>query len=293
MIMQIPTSIFVTGGTGNFGGAVARSLLSKGIKVKVLTRNPSSENAIALNNIGASLIKGNLDDVTSYQDHVADVDGIFCVLPMEKNKESEIKKGKDLADLAVKYKIGHFVYSSVITAGEETNIPHWQSKTAIENYIKDLLLPYTIIRPASLYENFLIPQVKKSILKGKLVYPSDGNVVQQHIGAKDIGEIATKIFLNPRQYLGQTITVATEQMNLLQVTDLFSKVMHKKMKFQKLPPLITRIFMGKNLYLMFKWLDQHDMVYVKDINDVHHNFPGLLPLKDWIRFHFEKHRHHA
>ena len=82
-------------------------------------------------------------------------------------------------------------------------------------------------------------------------------------------------------------------MNLLQVTDLFSKVMHKKMKFQKLPPLITRIFMGKNLYLMFKWVDQHDMVYVKDINAVHHDFPGLLPLKDWIRFHFEKHRHHA
>ena len=100
--MQIPTSIFVTGGTGNIGGAVARSLLSKGIKVKVLTRNPSSENAIALNNIGATLIKGNLIDVAGFQKHVADVDGIFCVLPMEKNKDSEIKKGKDLADVANK-----------------------------------------------------------------------------------------------------------------------------------------------------------------------------------------------
>ncbi|MBA2499158.1 MAG: NmrA/HSCARG family protein [Chitinophagaceae bacterium] len=288
--MQIPTSIFVTGGTGNIGGAVARSLLSKGIKVKVLTRDPSSENAIALNNIGVELVKGDLNNIATYQDSVADVDGIFCVLAMEKNKDSEIKKGKDLADLGRKYKISHFVYSSVITADEETDIPHWQSKTAIENYIKQLQLPYTIIRPASLYENFLIPQVKKNILKGKLVYPSSGEIVQQYIGAKDIGEIATRIFLNPGQYIGQTLPVAAEQMNLFQVTALFSKVLHKKMKFQKLPSWITRLAMGKNLYRMFEWINEHDMVYVKNINDTHIEFPGLLPLKDWIRFHFERHR---
>src|SRR5690606_32383937 len=206
---------------GNIGGAVARSLLSKGIKVKVLTRNVASSNAIALSNIGATLIKGDLNDVATFQDHVADVDGIFCVLPLEKNKESEIKKGKCLADLAHHHKIAHFIFSSVISAGEVTNVPHWDSKTEIENYIKELQLPYTIIRPASLYENFLFPQVRKNIVRGKMVYPLNKNVVQQFIGARDIGEIATKIFLNARQYIGKTLPVAVEQMDMHQVTDLF------------------------------------------------------------------------
>ncbi len=33
-------TIFVTGGTGNQGGAVATSLIKNGFKIKVLTRNP-------------------------------------------------------------------------------------------------------------------------------------------------------------------------------------------------------------------------------------------------------------
>jgi len=35
-------TIFVTGGTGNLGGAVARSLIKNGFKVKILTCNPST-----------------------------------------------------------------------------------------------------------------------------------------------------------------------------------------------------------------------------------------------------------
>src|SRR5690606_5920001 len=142
-------------------------------------------------------------------------------------------------------------------------------------------------------ENFLFPQVRKNIVRGKMVYPLNKNVVQQFIGARDIGEIATKIFLNARQYIGKTLPVAVEQMDMHQVTDLFSKVMHKEIKFQKLPSWITRLFMGKNLFQMFEWVDHNQKDYTKEISLVQSEFSGLLSLKDWIRFHFEKHRNHT
>ena len=64
--------------------------------------------------------------------------------------------------------VKHFLYSSVIGADVHTGIPHWESKFQIENHIKQIGLSYTIIRPASLFENLLIPQVKSRLLKGKL-----------------------------------------------------------------------------------------------------------------------------
>ena len=73
----------------------------------------------------------------------------------------------NLANLAKEYDVKHFLYSSVIGADLNTGIPHWESKFKIENHIKQINLPYTIIRPASLFENFLIPQVKSRIVKGK------------------------------------------------------------------------------------------------------------------------------
>ncbi len=40
--------ILITGATGNQGGAIARQLLSKGYRVRAMTRNPDSAKAKAL-----------------------------------------------------------------------------------------------------------------------------------------------------------------------------------------------------------------------------------------------------
>jgi len=57
--MQIAKTILVTGGTGNQDGAVARNLISKEFKVKVLSRNPSSINSLQLSNLGIQLVAGD------------------------------------------------------------------------------------------------------------------------------------------------------------------------------------------------------------------------------------------
>jgi uncharacterized protein YbjT (DUF2867 family) len=147
-------------------------------------------------------------------------------------------------------------------------------------------LSYTIVRPTSLYENFLIPQVKKGILKGKLVYPVKKETVQQWISADDVGRISAEAFMHPTAYYGKTITVAAEQMNMQQVTDTFSQAMSKEIKYGKLPGLIIKIFMGKNLYKMFKWVDEHDAVFIKDLTAFKNQFPNLLDLKTWIQKRF-------
>ncbi len=284
--MTTNKTIFVTGATGNQGGAVARSLTQQGFAVKALTRNSKSSKAQALQKQNTHLVEGDLNNAETYREHLKDVYGIFSVQSAENGVEKEITQGITLANVAKEYEVKHFVYSSVFGADLNTGIPHWESKFKIENHIKRLDLPYTIIRPASLFENFLLPQVKSRILKGKLSSPVNKDVVQQFISSKDIGNIGAAIFLNPAEYVRRTILIATEQMDMQQVAILFSEVLGREIKYQKLPMFITRLVMGKDLYKMFTWINEKNMSAKENVESTRKEFKDFLNLESWIKNKF-------
>ncbi len=280
-------TIFVTGGTGNQGGSVARSLLQQGFTVKVLTRNTNSAKAQNLKKLNIELVKGDLNDASTYRKYLNDVYGIFSVQTFENGVKKEINQGITLATLGKEFGVKHFLYSSVFGAHLNTGVPHMNSKFEIENHIRQIGLPFTIIRPTSLFENFLIPQVKKGILKGKLVQPINRDTIQQYIAAEDVGKAAAKIFLNSNEYWGRTIPLATEQLSNQEVAEAFTKVLNKKIEFKKLPVLITRLFLGKNLYKMFKWIDEKSVFPMEDVESTRKEFTNLLSLENWIGMNFK------
>jgi uncharacterized protein YbjT (DUF2867 family) len=285
--MSMEKTIFVTGGTGNQGGAVTRRLLEKGFKVKVLTRHPDSEKSQNLKKQNVQLVQGDLDQPETYRAHLEEVDGVFSVQPLQKKPEREIRQGKTLAKLAKENHVSHFIYSSVAGADLGTGIPHWEAKYEIEDYIKHLDLPYTILRPVSLYENFLIKEVKTSLLKGKLVSPVNQEVVQQFVSADDVGKVCAGFFSLPFKYLFQTITIASEQMDLNRVSEIFSEKLNREITYQKLPSLVTRVFMGKHLYKMFSWINAHGGVFLKEEEKGNGDFPAFMDLKQWIEVSFK------
>ncbi|HMK03629.1 MAG TPA: NmrA/HSCARG family protein [Ferruginibacter sp.] len=285
--MQNSKTILVTGATGNQGSAAVKTLLDNGFSVKAITRDPSSAAAQNLKNLNATVVQADLNNNSSYRDQLKDVDGIFCVLTFVNGTEKEINQGISLVNLAKEYGVKHFIYSSVIGADLGTGIPHWESKSRIEDHLKASGLPYTIIRPVSFYENFLLPQVKSRILKGKLASPVKKEVMQQFISARDVGKTSAEIFMNPGRYLNRTITMAAEEMDMKAVASVFSEAMGKEINYQNLPMFITRLIMGKRLHTMFKWLNEHDAVFVKDLQAFKKEYPNLTALKDWIKLNFK------
>jgi uncharacterized protein YbjT (DUF2867 family) len=287
MTSQNRKSIFVAGSTGKQGTAVTKSLLNKGFNVKALVRNPASARAQLLRKWGAEIITGDLNEPGSFSEHVKTAYGVFCVLTFKDGTNVEMKQGFALADLAKEHRVNHFLYSSVIAADLNTGIPHWASKFQIENYIKEIGLPFTIIRPSSLYENFLIPPLKKRILKGKFPSPVHKDVVQQYISATDIGEISAAIFMNREKYLGKTFAIAAEQLSIEEVVNTFSVSLGKNIKIQKIPRFLVLLLLGKTIAKMMKWVNENDGVFVKDIDAFRKEFPGLVSLSEWIKIHFQ------
>ena len=279
--------IFVTGGTGNQGGAVARNLISSGFTVKALTRNPDSAKALDLKKLNIQLVKGDLNNADTYREHLKDIYGIFSVQTFENGVDKEISQGITLATLAKEFGIKHFLYSSALGTDLDSGVSHIDSKLKIENHIKQSGLPFTIVRPSSLYENFLIPQVKKGILKGKLIQPVDGDTILQYVAAEDIGKAATRIFENNERYIGKILPLATEQLSTLEVAQIFSEVLNKKIEYKKLPALIIKLFIGKSVYKMFKWMDEKNRFSTENVDATRKEFPNLLSLKTWIERNFK------
>ncbi|MEJ7778148.1 MAG: NmrA/HSCARG family protein [Daejeonella sp.] len=236
--------ILVTGGTGKQGGAVARNLMQHGYTVKALTRNPDSPNALVLKNQNVILVKGDLNKPETYREHLTGVHGIFSVQTFENGISKEIQQGTVLATLAMESGVKHFLYSSAIGAHLNTGVPHLDSKFIIENHIRELAMPYTIIRPASFYENFLIPQVKKGILKGKLSQTINSHTIMPYIATDDIGKAAVKIFGNFQEYSGKTLTLGNEQLDSLKLAEKFSRALNKKVEYKRLPGIVVKLFFG-------------------------------------------------
>src|SRR5260370_3804842 len=283
-MLNADRTVLVTGATGRQGGAVVRHMLPKGWKLRALTRNSSSHAAQELGRQGVEVVEGDLEDVATLDRGSRGIYGIYSVQDFgEAGAKREVQQGKNLADVAKKAGVQHFVYSSVGGAERNTGITHWESKWEIEKHIRKLALPATILRPASFMETYHILEVEVGILKGKLADPILADKPYQTIATDDIGAYAALAFERPKDFIGLELEIAGSELTNLEAAKVFSRVMGKPVKFQKLPMPVVRLFLGKEFYEMFRWFN--DAGYKADIAGLRQRYPQihLHTLEEWLR----------
>jgi len=193
----------------------------------------------------------------SLVDAMMGCDGVFSVQNyFEYGADNEVQYGKNMADAAKKSGISHFVYNSVCGADSGTGVPHFETKNRIEQYIRNLGLPYTILRPVKFMENYYILQVFKGILSGKLFDAIKSGKEHQMIAVDDIGKYAACAFANPEKYKGKTFELAGDELTNEQIADTMTEVLGMNIKFKRLPLFIAKLAMDKEMYLMFKWFNE-------------------------------------
>lgn len=277
-------TVLVTGATGRQGGAVIRHMLLKGWKLRALTRNPSGREAQALARQGVEVVQGDLEDAASLTRASQGVYGIYSVQDFwAVGAKREVQQGKNAAAAAKKAGVKHFVYSSVGGAERHTGIPHWESKWQVEETIRELGLPATIIRPAAFMDMYYIDQVEVGILKGKLADPIRGDKPYQTIATDSIGAFVALAFDRPDEFIGKELEIAGSELTNLEAAKVFSRVLGKPVKFQKLPLPLVRLILGKEFYLMFRWFNEAG--FQADIAALRKRYPEvrLHTLEEWLR----------
>lgn len=272
--------ILVTGATGHQGGAVARELLRRGYRVRGLTRHPESDKAQALSKLGVEMVRGDFDDTPSLDLALRGAYGTFAMQNwVEAGTKGEIRQGKAFADAAKRAGIKHFVYTSVAAAGHKTGIEPFDTKYEIENYIRKIGLPYTIIRPVSFMTNF--DRNRTQIQKGTMSGVMAPDHKTQYIAVSDIGRFAADALDDPAHWLGRVIVIAGDEKSNAEVAQIFSRVIGRPVKYQQIP---WETFTKNAPPAMVKAVEYYRKAKPEaDVAALRREFPWMLTLEEYLR----------
>lgn len=279
--------VLVVGATGTQGGAVAHQLLGEGVDVYALTREPGSGDARRLAESGATIVEGDLYRPQSLREAMGPVDAVFGITDYwDEGYDGEVTQGINLANVAADAGVDHLVFSSVLGAGRETDVPVVDSKRRIETHIDRLDLPATIIRPGYFMQNFELRRT--DILAGTMALPLAPGVRLPIADAMDVGRLAARAFASTRQYRGQTIPLAGEELTLDELAESFGDATNTDVQPVHVPIDVARAKAGDDYASLFEWYNEEPLAgVVADLQRQHDFTPTSLPeylhANDWVR----------
>lgn len=272
-------TILVSGATGQQGGAVARHLAELGFNVRALTRNPNKPTARALADRGIEVVQGDLNDRRSLDRALAGTYGAFSVQNYyEAGFDGEINEGRILADAAKDASVTHFVYSSVGGADRKTGIPHFESKWQIEEYVRDIGLPATVLRPVYFMDNW--GRMKDAIMGGQLFQPLSPDTELQQIAADDVGAFAALAFSDPDRWMGRSLEIAGDELSMTKTAETLSRVLNREVKYVQVSWDAFEQQVGKELAAMYRWFE--DYGYEADIGALRKEYAPLKRLEEFL-----------
>ena len=274
--------IVVCGATGKQGGAVARNLLNRGFRVRGLTRNPQKPEAQALADQGAEVVQGDMEDRSAMDRALEGAYGIFSVQNFwGTGYDGEVQQGKTVADAAKAAGVEHFVYSSVGSAHRQTGIPHFESKWEIEEHVRQIGLPYTILRPTYFMQNW--EWTREMILGGTLAQPFDPDKPFQQVPVEDIGAFAAIAFENPDRWIGREVDLAGDEQSMSEIAETFSRVIGREVSYYQVPWDQFEEQVGEEVTLNSRWIN--DVGYEADIAALRQEYPELTSFERYLRSH--------
>jgi uncharacterized protein YbjT (DUF2867 family) len=212
--------ILVTGGTGRVGAEVVKELQKREMDIRLLVRKEGAPTPK-----GVEVAIGDLLDPVSVEKALRGVDKLYllnAVVP------DELTQGLIAYDLAKKLKLKHIVYHSVFRVEHFKDVPHFASKLAIENALREFEVPFTIIRPNYFIQNDAT--LKDALMAG--IYPMPlGNVGISVVDIRDIAE-ATAIVLTSKEHNGQTYNLnGPEAISGSKAASIWSQLLGKDIRY--------------------------------------------------------------
>lgn len=242
--MSTSQAFFVTGGTGQQGGHVARALLSLGHKVHAIVRDPSSPAALALQQLGALIFRGDFSDPASLHAAAVGTGGVFLnVYPVFTDPDGELKHAQNVISASRAAGVKKIVYSSAPHVSDYPDLQreakieaktflgqYFYSKYRIQETVKEAgFESWTILQPAWLLSNLIAPSVQYYFPEGK----SEGvlktafklNTKLKVLDPKDAGSFAAKALTSDNgRWNAEIVPLAAEELTVTEIADGINNV---------------------------------------------------------------------
>ena len=282
--------VLIFGATGNIGGAATRELLKRGWHVRGVTRDPDNEKALALVKLGVEVVQGDMDDRASVEKVFEGISRVFSVQNwMTSGIDGEIRQGKLIADVAKSVEIEHLVYGSAGNGERGTGIPHFENKIVVEDYMRELELPFTIIRPTPFME--LLSE--KEFYPAMATWGAEPKVLGWDtpipwVAVRDLGIAVANIFDDPVRWIGRDVPMCGDVKTLGQSKAVFTSIDGKKPLSIPLPLWLFGKMAGNEFIDMWKWMDEwigkEGEPGLQELMEISRQVcPDMLDMESWLR----------
>ncbi len=229
--------------------------------------------------LGIEMVQGDFDDAASLDRAFAGAYGAFSVQQYRGvGVDGEIRQGKAFADAAKRAGVRHFVYTSVAKATLNTGVPQFESKLLLENYIRSLDIPFTIIRPASFMATF--EPWREDAENGRVSGPLPASLERVFIAPQDIGRFAAEAFDHPEEWLGRAEAVAGQKISYGEVAASMGRVLGHPVEYYQIPwDEFTATATPTAVAREGWYLENSDPI---DVDELQARYPWLMTLEQYL-----------
>jgi uncharacterized protein YbjT (DUF2867 family) len=201
----------------------------------------------------------------------------------KKSAALEFEQGRDAIDAAKATGVQHLVFMSVADAEFfDHHVKHLHAKVALEKYLRESGVPFSILRPCAFFENLDDAANWNPLKKGVVKFLTMQDC--KFCATYDIGRAAAIQLKDPQMWLGKTLDVIGWQGDLSKVAAALSNVSGVPVKAQLAMPIFLRRLFLKDLHHMCLYYEVQ-----KGPRGTPEAFKKILPdalsAEDWFRFH--------
>ena len=255
--------IAVIGATGAQGGGLVRAICADSsgeYAARAITRDPNSDKARAIAELGAHVVGADLDDEASLKAAFEGAHGAFCVTNFWEHfsPEKEKAQARNLAQAAKDAGVAHVIWSTLEdtrkwvpldddrmpTLMEKYKVPHFDAKGEADGIFAELGVPTTCLLTSFYWDNMIHfgmgPQ-KGPDGKYAITLPMDDKKLPG-MAAADIGKCAYGVFKKGAAVIGKTVGVTGEHLTGAQMAAGLSKALDMEVGYNAVPPEVYRSF---------------------------------------------------
>jgi uncharacterized protein YbjT (DUF2867 family) len=300
--------IAVMGATGAQGGGLVRAIMNDpdgGFTARAITRNPESDKAKALADLGAEVVAADVDDASSIKKAFEGAYGALCITFFWEHfsPQKELGHASAMAKAANEAGLKHVIWSTLEdtrkwvplnddrmpTLMDNYKVPHFDSKGEADQVFTDQGVPTTFLLTSFYWENLIffgMGPKKGEDGKFAITFPM-GDKKLPGISAEDIGGCAYGIFKNGSEFIGKRVGISGEHLTGRQMAASLGNALGEEVGYNEVTPEMYRGFGfpgAEDLGNMFQFKRDFQEVFcgARDVEAARKLNPSLQSFDQWL-----------
>jgi uncharacterized protein YbjT (DUF2867 family) len=236
--------ILLAGGTGRLGSTLAERLTSRGLHVRLLTRDPSRPRPLSAHDV--ELVAGDVRHAPSLESALAGADTVISAVtgfgPGGGGPRAvDLLGNENLIAAAEAAGAKHFILVSIHGARPDHPMELYRMKFLAEERLRKSRLDWTIIRPTAFMELWAGIVGRPVIDKGKTTVFGGGTNPINFVSVEDVARFVVLAVMDARLRHESLDVGGPENVALNEVVDVFAQIRGGKATVRHIPLVVMRL----------------------------------------------------